>query len=276
MLTPEWPARSQFLRALLPTMALLMTLAGCATLPPNAKPDPRDPWERTNRSIYTFNVKVDHAVLRPTARAYVKVVPKGGRTAINNFMTNITYTTTIINDFLQGHFKDGGSDTVRLVVNTVFGLGGLFDVATPSGLDRHSADFGQTLGKWGVHSGPYVMLPFLGPSTVRDSVGLLADEYSTPRAYISDPWIRWPIFTVDLVDHRAGLLDEDKYIDQSFDPYAFIRNVWLQRREYQIHGDETQTPEQMFPDDTGDAAGNPPATPTGDAAGKPAPTPSTP
>jgi phospholipid-binding lipoprotein MlaA len=174
-------------------------------------------------------------------------------------MSNLTYTTTIINDVLQGHFKDGGTDTVRLVVNTVFGLGGLFDVATPSGLDRHSADFGQTLGKWGVHSGPYVMLPFLGPSTVRDSVGLLADEYSTPRAYISDPWIRWPIFTVDLIDHRAGLLDEDRYIDQSFDPYAFIRNVWLQRREYQIHGD--LSPEQMFPDDTGDAAGNPPPTP---------------
>jgi len=259
MPTSERPARSRYLRALLPEMALLMMLAGCATLPPNAKPDPRDSWERMNRSIYAFNVKVDHAVLRPTARTYVKVVPRGARTSINNFMSNLTYTTTIINDVLQGHFKDGGTDTVRLVVNTVFGLGGLFDVATPSGLDRHSADFGQTLGKWGVHSGPYVMLPFLGPSTVRDSVGLLADEYSTPRAYISDPWIRWPIFTVDLIDHRAGLLDEDRYIDQSFDPYAFIRNVWLQRREYQIHGD--LSPEQMFPDDTGDAAGNPPPTP---------------
>jgi phospholipid-binding lipoprotein MlaA len=259
MLTRKAPARGRFLHAAASTVALLLMLTGCASLPPNAKPDPRDRWERTNRAIYSFNVKVDHAVLRPTARAYVRVVPHGARTAINNFMTNLTYTTTIINDFLQGHFKDSGTDTLRLVVNTLFGLGGLFDVATPSGLDRHSADFGQTLGKWGVHSGPYVMLPLLGPSTVRDSVGLLADEYSTPRAYISDPWIRWPLFTVDLIDHRAGLLDQDKYIDQAFDPYAFIRNVWLQRREYQIHGD--QTPEQMFPDDTGDAAGNPTPTP---------------
>jgi phospholipid-binding lipoprotein MlaA len=238
-------------------MALLL-LTGCATLPPNSKPDPRDSWERTNRAIYIFNVKVDHAVLRPTARTYVKVVPRGARTAVTNFMTNLTYTTTIINDFLQGQFKHAASDTTRLVINTLFGLGGLFDVATPSGLDRHSADFGQTLGKWGVHSGPYVMLPFLGPSTVRDSFGLLADEYSTPRAYIVDPWVRWPLFTVDLVDHRASLLPEDKYIDGSFDPYAFLRNVWLQRRDYQIHGD--LTPEQMFPD-AGDAAGDPAASP---------------
>ncbi len=236
-------------------MVLILSLAlgGCATLPPHSKPDPRDRWERMNRAIYIFNVKVDRAVLRPTARTYVRVVPQGARTAVTNFMTNLTYTTTILNDVLQGQLKSSANDTARLLVNTLFGLGGLFDVATPSGLDRHSADFGQTLGKWGVHSGPYVMLPFLGPSTVRDSVGLLADEYTTPRAYIVDPWVRWPLFTVDLIDHRASLLPEDKYIDNSFDPYAFLRNVWLQRREYQIHGD--QTPEQMFPD-AGDATGD--------------------
>jgi phospholipid-binding lipoprotein MlaA len=225
---------------------VLLAAVGCASLPPGAKPDPRDRFERTNRSIYKFNVAVDHAVLRPTARAYVKVVPQGARTSITNFMTNLTYTTTILNDFLQGEWRYGANDTARLVVNTLFGLGGLFDVATPSGLDRHDADFGQTLGKWGVHSGPYVMLPFLGPSTVRDSVGLLADEYTTPRAYITDPWIRWPLFTVDLVDHRAHLLDLDKYIDQSFDPYAFLRNTWLQRREYQIHPDKAESPEELL------------------------------
>lgn len=228
--------------------ALLLGAAGCASLPPGAKPDPRDRFERTNRAIYKFNLAVDHAVLRPTARTYVKVVPQGARTSITNFMTNLTYTTTILNDFLQGQWRTGASDTARLVVNTLFGLGGLFDVATPSGLDRHDADFGQTLGRWGVHSGPYVMLPFLGPSTVRDSFGLLADEYTTPRAYISDPWVRWPIFTVDLVDHRAHLLDLDKYIDQSFDPYAFVRNAWLQRRAYQVHPDQTETPDELLQD----------------------------
>src|SRR5579863_7261424 len=203
MLTRTAPARGRYLRATGRTMALLLMLSGCATLPPNAKPDPRDSWERTNRAIYIFNVKVDHAVLRPTARTYVRVVPKGARTAVSNFLSNAKYPTTIVNDFLQGQFRYGVSDTTRLVVNTLFGLGGLFDVATPSGLDRHSADFGQTLGKWGVHSGPYVMLPILGPSTVRDTFGKLADTYSKPITYISDPYVVWPTYAVDLVDTRA-------------------------------------------------------------------------
>ena len=240
-------------------LALLLTATGCASLPPGAKPDPRDRFERTNRAIYKFNLAVDHTVLRPTARTYVKVVPQGARTSITNFLTNLTYTTTILNDFLQGQFRNGASDTARLVVNTLFGLGGLFDVATPSGLDRHDADFGQTLGRWGVHSGPYVMLPFLGPSTVRDSVGLLADEYTTPRAYIKDPYVRWPIFTVDVIDHRAHLLDLDKYLDQSFDSYAFLRSTWLQRREYVVHPDKAESPEDLPPDDS-DAAGDQPPT----------------
>lgn len=237
---------------------LILAATGCASLPPGAKPDPRDRFERTNRAIFKFNLAVDHAVLRPTARTYVKAVPEGARTAVTNFLTNLTYTSTIINDFLQGHVKDGASDTARLIVNTLFGLGGLFDVATPSGLDRHDADFGQTLGRWGVHSGPYVMLPLLGPSTVRDSVGLLVDEYTEPRAYITDPYVRWPVFTVDLVDHRARLLDLDRYIDSAYDPYAFLRNSWLQRREYKVHGDQSadEIPPDL-PDDTSAPAETP-------------------
>jgi phospholipid-binding lipoprotein MlaA len=252
MLTRESPARRRSRLTLIPMLALLLSLAGCVSLPAGAKPDPRDRFERLNRGIYIFNVKVDHAVLRPAARGYVKVTPRPVRTGVSNFMSNLTYTTTILNDFLQGQWRNGASDTTRLVINTLFGLGGIFDVATPSGLDRHSADFGQTMGKWGVHSGPYVMLPFLGPSTVRDSFGLLADEYTTPRAYITNEWVRWGLFSLDTVDHRATLLDEDKIIDRSYDPYAFIRNVWLQRREYQIHGD--QSTEEPFPDPGDDAA----------------------
>jgi phospholipid-binding lipoprotein MlaA len=255
MLTRELPVWYPPLRTLVPVLALLLSLTGCATLPSGAKPDPRDRFERLNRSIYIFNVKVDHAVLRPAARAYVKITPRPVRTGVSNFMSNLTYTTTIINDFLQGQWRDGASDTTRIVVNTLFGLGGIFDVATPSGLDRHRADFGQTMGKWGVHSGPYVMLPFLGPSTVRDAIGLLSDEYTTIRAYIVDPYVRWGLFSLDTVDHRAGLLDEDKILDRSYDPYAFIRNVWLQRRDYQIHGD--QPPEEQFPDPGDDSVETP-------------------
>lgn len=256
MLTRTVPARGRFLRAIRPLTALMIPLAlsACASLPPHEKPDPRDSWERTNRAIYIFNVKVDHAVLRPTARTYVRVVPKGARTAVSNFLSNAKYPTTIVNDFLQGQFRYGVSDTTRLVVNTLFGLGGLFDVATPSGLDRHSADFGQTLGRWGVHSGPYVMLPVLGPSTVRDSVGLLADTYTTPYTYLSSLYARYGVWGVDVLDIRASLLPNDKYIDAAYDPYAFLRNAWLQRREYQVHPEKAE--EEMPPDldsDTGDA-----------------------
>lgn len=243
-------------RTLLPVVAILLSVGGCASLPSGAKPDPRDRFERVNRGIYSFNVVLDHAVLRPAARAYVKITPRPVRTGVSNFMSNLGYTTTIFNDFLQGQWRHGGSDTVRLVVNTLFGLGGIFDVASQSGLDRNYADFGQTLGKWGVHSGPYVMLPFLGPSTVRDTIGLLPDEYTTIRAYIADPYVRWGLFSLDHIDRRAGLLDEDKILDSSFDPYAFLRNVYLQRRDYQIHGD--QSPEEQFPDSGDDTGDTPP------------------
>ncbi|HEY6453425.1 MAG TPA: VacJ family lipoprotein [Steroidobacteraceae bacterium] len=264
MSTCKMPASSRPLRAFVTLLAMVLGVAGCVALPKGEKPDPRDRFERLNRGIYIFNVKVDHAVLRPAARTYVRITPRPVRTGVSNFMSNLTYTTTILNDFLQGHWRFGVSDTTRLVVNTIFGLGGIFDVATPSGLDRHSADFGQTLGKWGVHSGPYVMLPFLGPSTVRDSFGLLADEYTTPRAYITDPYIRWSLFSVDLLDHRASLLPEDKFIDQSFDPYAFIRNVWLQRRDYEVHGDRApevppdEPPEDQLPPESGAGSSGPP------------------
>ena len=253
MLTGDSQVSRFPVRTLIPVVALLLSVGGCASVPTGAKPDTRDRFERVNRGIYAFNVKIDHAVLRPTARAYVKITPRPVRTGVSNFLSNLTYTTTIVNDFLQGQWRHGASDTARLVVNSLFGVAGIFDVATPSGLDRNSSDFGQTMGKWGVHSGPYVMLPFLGPSTVRDAIGLLPDEYTTIRAYIINPYVRWGLFSLDVVDRRVGLLDEDKILDRSYDPYAFLRNVYLQRRDYQVHGD--QSPEEQFPDldDSGDA-----------------------
>ena len=260
MLIRDLPASRRLPGTVLTVLALLMVMTGCASLPPGTKPDPRDRFERINRGIYGFNVKVDHAVLRPIARAYVKVTPRPVRTGVTNFMSNLTYTTTILNDFLQGQWRNGASDTARIIVNTLFGLGGIFDVATPSGLDRHSADLGQTLGKWGVRSGPYVMLPLLGPSTVRDSFGLLGDEYTTVRAYLKDPWVRWGLFSLDTVDHRAALLDEDRIIERSYDPYAFIRSVWLQRRDYEIHGDQSSAePPSDLVDPMGEATPDHPA-----------------
>ncbi|MGA2564146.1 MAG: VacJ family lipoprotein [Steroidobacteraceae bacterium] len=255
MLTPGSPAWRRA-AALLTTLALSAALAGCAALPKGEKPDPRDRFERFNRGIYAFNTKVDHAVLRPVARGYVKITPAPVRTSVHNFLDNLAYTKTIINDFLQGKWRDGGTDTARLLFNTTLGLGGLFDPASGAGLDRHHTDFGQTLGIWGVHSGPYLMLPILGPSTVRDALGLLPDEYTTLPAYIRPVWIPWTIAGAQAVDIRVGLLDEDKLLENTFDPYAFLRNVWLQRRDYLIHGDTSASPEEPLPpdDDTGGAA----------------------
>lgn len=231
-----------------------LCLSGCASLP-SGKPDPRDRFERFNRAVYKFNTVLDHAILRPVARGYTKITPAPVRNSVNNFMINLTYPTTIINEFLQGKGNDGVSDSARLVVNTLFGIGGLFDPASKMGLDKHDQDFGQTLGHWGVHSGPYLMLPLLGPSSVRDTIGLLPDEYTTFRAYIRDPYVRWGLYVVDKVNTRSQLLDTDKVIDSAYDPYAFVRNAWLQRREYLIHPDAAPTDDLTDP---GEDSSSPP------------------
>jgi phospholipid-binding lipoprotein MlaA len=254
---PRWSALGAV------TLALYLGLSGCATLP-SGKPDPRDRFERFNRTVYVFNSNLDHALLRPVARGYVKVIPQPIRTAVNNFLTNLAYPSTIVNQFLQGNIKDGASDTARLVVNTSLGLGGLFDPATPMGLDRHGADFGQTLGKWGAHSGPYLMLPLLGPSTVRDGIGLVPDwlllhEIETVKLFRNNGYVEWSLFAVSLVNLRAQLLDVDRLLDSAYDPYAFVRSAYLQRRDYLINGGAV-TPEEEFPD-TGDAGDAPPPAP---------------
>jgi len=258
MITTDSAARRRRLRALACGLGLALCLAGCATLPKGEQPDPRDRFERLNRSIYSFNTKLDHAVLRPVARGYVKVTPAPVRNSVHNFLDNVSYTRTIINDFLQGKFRDGGSDVARFLVNSVFGVAGLFDPASRVGLDRHHTDFGQTLGIWGVHSGPYLVLPLLGPSTVRDAVGLLPDEYMTATPYIRPSYIPWILSAFQVVDLRAGLLDSDKLLDSSYDPYVLVRSVWLQRRDYLIHGDAAPTPEEQFPDMGDDSGGAPP------------------
>jgi phospholipid-binding lipoprotein MlaA len=260
--------------AALALLALYLGLSGCATLP-SGNPDPRDRFERFNRTVYVFNSKLDHALLRPVARGYVKVIPQPIRTAVNNFLTNLGYPTTIVNQFLQGNFKDGASDTARLVVNTSIGIGGLFDPATRMGLDRHGADFGQTLGKWGAHSGPYLMLPLLGPSTVRDGIGLVPDwlllhEYETVKLFHNNGYIEWSLYAINLVNLRAQLLDIDHLLDSAYDPYAFVRSAYLQRRDYLINGGAV-TPDEEFPD-AGDTGDLPPAAPGKGAAAAPAAT----
>jgi phospholipid-binding lipoprotein MlaA len=209
-------------------------LCACATLPASSARDKRDPFERYNRTIYGFNRALDVHIALPLARGYVKVIPQPLRHGVYNFLTNLSYSRTVINDTLQGKFKAAGSDVVRLTVNTVVGLG-FFDPATALGLELRDEDFGQTLGYWGVPPGPFFMLPVLGPSSIRDTIGLVPDEYTTARHYVNDSGMEWGILAVDLLDSRASLLDTEQLLKQSYDEYGLVRSAWLQRRNYQVH-----------------------------------------
>jgi phospholipid-binding lipoprotein MlaA len=227
-------------KALALTLALLCA-AGCATVP-SGKPDPRDPWERFNRTSFAINDALDRATLKPAAKAYKKVTPKFVRTGISNFISNLDTISTVVNDVLQGKMRQAGQDSARFLMNSTLGLGGLFDPASAAGLERNDEDFGQTLGKWGVKSGPYLMLPLLGPSTVRDSFARIPDQFTHPVNYLEDDSTRYLIRAVDVLDLRAGLLDLDAQLEKSYDRYAFVRTAWLQRREYMVTDGNIEDP----------------------------------
>jgi phospholipid-binding lipoprotein MlaA len=214
----------------------VLLLAGCAAAP--QKPDPRDPLERFNRSMFAFNDAVDRTVARPVAKAYVKVAPRFVRTGVSNVFNNLNTLGTAVNDVLQGKMKQAGRDSARFLMNSTLGLGGLFDPASAAGLELNDEDFGQTFGKWGMKPGPYLMLPLLGPSTFRDSFGKLADQFTYPVYWLEDDSTRLIIRGVSLLDMRADLLDLDEQLDQSYDRYAFVRNAWLSRREFQVKDGE--------------------------------------
>jgi phospholipid-binding lipoprotein MlaA len=221
-----------------------LTLFGCASLPPNSKPDPRDPWERMNRTTFKFNTAVDHAVLRPVARTYEKITPHVVRTGVSNFMDNLLYPVTMANDLLQLKFKSFGQDTGRFLMNTTIGIGGLFDPATRTGLPKNDEDLGQTFGYWGSKPGPYVMIPFLGPSDVRDGLGRVGDIWLSPPHYISNNYVSYGLWGVGLLDARYRLLPQDKLLDESYDPYLFLKNVYLQRREFLVTDGKVSDEEQ--------------------------------
>ena len=163
-------------------VVLAIALAGCVTLPPNTKPAPQDPWESWNRGVYKVNDKLDRAFAKPIARTYVRAVPAPARTGVSNFLSNLRTTTVMINDALQGKLGAAANDLARLVVNTTVGFGGLLDPATQMGLDKNDEDFGQTLGHWGVPPGPFLEVPFFGPSDTRDGPGRIVDIFTGPDA----------------------------------------------------------------------------------------------
>ncbi|WP_448681853.1 MlaA family lipoprotein [Pseudomonas nicosulfuronedens] len=217
----------------------LLAAAGLATIPFLAQAaSENDPWESVNRPIFTFNDTLDTYALKPLAQGYQYVTPNVVQDGVHNFFGNIGDVKNLVNDLLQLKLHDAGVDTSRLLFNTTFGLAGFIDVATHMGLRRNDEDFGQTLGHWGVGSGPYVMLPLLGPSTLRDAPSLIPDSYTGPYPYIDNVPVRNSMRAVDVVDTRADLLKSEKLI--SGDKYTFIRNAYLQNREFKVKDGEVE------------------------------------
>ena len=207
-------------------------LAGCAT---TGERNPKDPWEGFNRGSFAFNEKLDAAVLKPVATGYVKVVPAFAREGVNNFFDNLEDVGTGLNNFLQGKPRQGASDLGRFLVNTVVGVFGLWDIATPLGLEKHYEDFGQTLGVWGVRSGPYLVIPLLGPSSARDAPAKIVDPSWYYSSAIDNNTIYWSFWGLDKVRGRANLFQSEKVLDEAaLDKYTFIRDAWMQRRRSMV------------------------------------------
>ena len=256
-------------------------LAGCASV---STPTPGDPLESVNRGVFKFNDTLDTYALKPVAKGYQRAVPEPVRRSVTNFFSNIGDVYIAANELLQLKIADGVGDIMRVTINTLFGVGGLFDVATLAKLPKHASDFGVTLGHYGVPSGPYLVLPLLGPSTVRDATGLIVDYYGNPLTYVQPSSVSWALYGLNLVNTRANLLTTvDVLSGAALDKYSFIRNAYLQRRRFLItggDGDGAQLPnyDQSLPKYEDDGAAPGAAAPGAGAAvtpGAAAPAPST-
>lgn len=230
------------MRSMLATVAAALLLSACATnAPPPEERDPVDPWEPFNRSVYQFNRTLDKAVVRPVARGYTTVVPDPVETGVTNFFDNLLSLQVMINLALQGRPGDTARMFERFFLNTVFGLAGIFDVSTMSGLPDYEEDFGQTLAVWGWKDSRYLVLPFLGPSTLRDGLAEIPDSYSNVVWREALQGREWGL-AIDLIQRRANALEREKQLEDAYDEYLFVRDAWLQNREFKITG-ESQTPD---------------------------------
>ena len=216
--------------------AAFFLLAGCASLP-NGKADPRDPFEGFNRAMYSFNDGLDTVVVKPVSTAYKTITPDPVRTWVRNFFANIEDVFIGVNNMLQGKFVDGWTDWVRFAFNTTLGVAGINDVASEMGLEKHNEDFGQTFGRWGIGSGPYLVLPLFGPSSVRDFGGLWLDWTADPLWYYTRPIaLRNSLAFLRGVSRRTDLLDASRILEEAaLDKYVFQRDAYLQRRRALIY-----------------------------------------
>ncbi|MDH3948947.1 MAG: VacJ family lipoprotein [Gammaproteobacteria bacterium] len=248
--TTNVPVNSVYLLLLVISLALL---GGCASVP--GPPDERDPFESYNRAMYAFNDSVDNAVLRPVAQTYKDYTPDVLQTGISNFFDNIGDLTVMVNNLLQFKIENAVSDFGRILWNSTVGIFGLIDVASHMGLQKHDEDFGQTLAVWGVPDGPYIVLPLLGPSNARDTVGLVGDIYVDPLFQIEEEGnVYWGAVILRFIDTRADLLSASRILEQAaIDPYIFVRDAYFQHRRNLIYDGNPPLDETMEFDPATDA-----------------------
>ncbi len=218
-------------------LCMAAVLVGCASIPAGVEPSPQDPWESFNRSVFEFNEGLDAYLLKPVVAGYRFVLPEFVREGIYNFFSNYNDIYTALYNLLQGKPGFAFNDFMRVAVNTTMGLGGLLDLATPGGLEKHKEDWGQTLGVWGVPAGPYVVLPFFGPSNVRDTFGTVADlESDYLFRLLPDVALRNSITGLRVVNARNTYYEAGDLLDgAAIDKYSFMRDAYIQRRQYQIN-----------------------------------------
>ena len=246
-------------RAALAACAVALALSGCSTLGARSAGQKLDPFEKWNRSVFGFNESLDAKVLKPIATGYSNVVPQPVRRSVDSVFGNVADVWSAINSLLQGKVADALHGMIRVGTNTLFGLGGIFDVASEFGLEHKPEDFGQTLGYWGVGAGAYVVWPLLGPSSVRDSVALPLDRAATPALLINNGAAQLSITALQVINTRANLLGASNVIDDiALDKYTFIRDAYLQRRRSLIYDGDEPPPREP--------AGDAPAAPAAAAA----------
>lgn len=225
--------------------ALVVLLGGCATPAYTTS----DPAEGFNRAVFAFNQGLDTVAIKPAAKGYEFVVPVVIRTGVSNFFGNVADIFIGVNNLLQGKPAEAGGDLGRFVINSTFGIFGVFDVASDLGLDKHDEDFGQTFGRWGVASGPYLVMPVFGPRTARDTVGLVLDVYTDPVSRVNRVAVRNSLTGLRLISDRTALLPADKIIEEAaLDKYSYIRDAYLQTRVFKIYdGSPPRQPESGAP-----------------------------
>jgi len=224
-------------------------LSACATSGPVSDPE-NDPWEHYNRSIHKFNTGFDKVLFKPLASGYRSITPEPIRQGIGNFLNNLAYPNTVFNLLLQGEFRNALTGAGRFLMNSTLGILGIFDVASEADIPLHDEDFGQTLAVWGWDSSRYFVLPIFGPSTVRDGIGRLGNRYLDPVTYLASEENIWTPWVLDKLHVRIRLMNQEELIKSSYDPYIFIRDAWLQNREFKIYnGDPPALDYEAFLED---------------------------